>query len=258
MYEDETMVEMDDNVEADDTLPEDIVEDEDESEDEVQYLDDDQDEEEPQDSDEPEEEEEEQKQPSEPGWIKQRVNKAVEKALAQQKAEFEKMMAPIREKMMEDEAQELVRTRKVSDIETARELVRYRQGQAQQPEPEQPRDEQGRFTSQEEVIEQARTQARIDELRKQAAKIKAAGGPDVIAEFSENEDIKKRVINEELDFYDVADIMRKNTRRRPPSPMRTPNGVNGIGQNSIESMTDAQFRKLDKMLDEGVRFTQRR
>jgi hypothetical protein len=59
-----------------------------------------------------------------------------------------------------------------------------------------------------------------------------------------------------MDFYDVAKQMKG--KKRPPSPSRSPNGVNGIGPQSISSMSDAQFRKMDKMLDQGVRFTIRR
>jgi len=253
----ETMVDNDD-FEADDTLPEEIVEeDESEEEDLEEYLNEDEEEVEEQPAEEPE------PQASEPGWIKKRVAKEVEKAVARTRAEmqamFEEQMAPIREKMIEDQAQELVRTRKVGDIETARELVRLRQGQTVSPEAtsqqEQPRNEQGQYISREDLVESAKTEARIDELRKQAQKISAAGGPDVIAIWNSDEDIKMAVINGEMDFYDVAELSRP--KKRPPSPTRSPNGVNGIGI-SIENMSDAQFRKLDKMLDEGKRFTIRR
>ena len=91
-------------------------------------------------------------------------------------------------------------------------------------------------------------------LQHQADRIKANGGPDVIAEWRNNKEIHDAVIRGEMDFYEVAEQM-KGTRRKPPSPMRSPNGANSIGPTTIESMSDAQFRKLDKMLDEGVRFT---
>ena len=136
MNPEETMVEENlDTGATDDTLPDEVVEEEtDESEDLASFTD---------AEAAPAEEEPEQpaQQASEPGWIKKRVEKAVAKAIEQTRAEmqamFDQQMAPIREKMIEDEAQELVRSRKVSDIETARELVRLRNGQAA-PSAEQP------------------------------------------------------------------------------------------------------------------------
>ena len=86
--------------------------------------------------------------------------------------------------------------------------------------------------------------------------IKEETGLDVIAEWNRNPEVKRAVINGEMDFYRVAKQMQG--KKRPPSPMRSPNGVNGVGPQSITSMSDAQFKKLDKMLDQEVRFTIRR
>lgn len=267
---DETMVEEEfDDVEADDTLPDDIIE-EDESEEEefpeeeeldIDDLDDD-----PEESEEPEKEAPADEDPpaSEPGWMKKRIGKAVEKAVreteARMQAMFEQQMKPIREKMIEDEAQELVRSRKVADIETARELVRYRQGQAasapqEKEQVERPRNDRGQFVSQQQAVEEARTQARIDELSKQADKIKAAGGPDVIKEFTENPDIKRRVVSGELDMYDVARLMKKGNRAKPPTPTRSPNGATNVTPNAFANMSSKQFARFEKQLDDGGRYT---
>lgn len=264
----ETMVEEDfDNTEVDDTLPDGIVE-EDESEEDDEFIEEDFEsdeedgeevEEEP--DEEPEEDEEVAPPPSEPGWIKQRINKAVSKAVAQALAEqakqFEAQMKPIRERLMEEEAQDLLRSRKVGDIETARELVRLRQGQPasdSQREP-QPRNENGQFTSREQIAQQARNEARVDELYSQAQKIKARGGPDVIKEFTQNEDIKRRVVSGELNFYDVAEMMRKSGKKRPPSPTRSSNGASKVTTNAFNNMSDKQFERFEKGLDEGKRYS---
>ena len=246
----ETMVEQPDEIAADDTLEEEIVEEQDESEENLDDL--------MADEEKPAEEVPEQKGPSEPGWIKKRVNTAVQKAIAQTEARmqamFDQQMAPIREKLLNDEANELVRTGQVKDLETAKELVRYRQGMAEQNQPEedpQPRKENGQFAPKEDPA----TMARINMLKHQADKIKASGGPDVIAEWNSNEEIKEKVIAGEMDFYDVAEQMRQATKKRPPSPTRSPNGVNGVGPGSIWAMSNEQFARLDKKLDEGVRFT---
>lgn len=264
---DETMVEeeFDDAVE-DDTLPDGIIEadesdDEDFPDEEDLELPDEDEVEDEEYSEEEEEETPEPEPPKEPGWIKQRVQKAVDKAVAQalaaQQEQFNAQIAPLIAKMQEDEAQELVRSRKIADIETAREFVRLKNGQGatenpvatQQPSP--PRNEQGQFASREQI----ETETRINELKKQAEKIKAKGGPDVISEFMNNEDIKRRVVNGELDFYEVAEMMRAKPKRKPPSPMRSPNGAANVTPNAFMSMSDEQFDRIEKQLDKGVRYT---
>lgn len=250
----ETMVEQDNAEENLDDLPEDIVETEEEPEESLDSV---------VSEDEPAEEPKEpEPQATEPGWIKQRVNKAVQKAVAETEARmqamFEQQMAPIRKKMMEDEAQELVRSRKVADIETARELVRLRNGQPeapQAPKQEQPRQANGQFAPKEDPA----TTARIEMLRHQADRIKGSGGPDVIAEFNSNAEIKQKIISGEMDFYDVADYLKqKRSKRRPPSPMRSPNGASGNNPNAIDSMSDEQFDRMERNIKEkGARYSLR-
>ena len=251
MEPNETMVENVPETEVDDTLPDEVVEEEqDESEDLAAYT----------ESEEPAQEQpvEESTPSSEPGWIKKRVEKAVTKAIAETRAEmqamFDQQMAPIRAKMMEDEAQELVRSRKVSDIETARELVRLRNGQSaapqEAPKQERPRQANGQFAPKDDPA----TTARINMLQHQADRIKANKGPDVIAEFQNNKEIKQKVIAGEMDFYDVADYLKnQKPSRRPPSPMRSPNGASGQNPNAIESMSKEQFARMEKKISEGAR-----
>ena len=164
-------------------------------------------------------------------------------------AMFDQQMAPIRAKMMEDEAQELVRSRKVSDIETARELVRLRNGQPAPAPQEQPRQSNGQFAQKTDPA----VDAQIKMLKHQADRIKASGGPDVIAEFQNNPEIKRKVIDGTMDFYEVAEHLKKSSSRRPPSPMRSPNGASGINPNAIDSMSDEQFERMERRISEGAR-----
>ena len=92
-------------------------------------------------------------------------------------------------------------------------------------------------------------------LRHQAETIAKRGGPDVTKEFTNNEEINQKVISGEMDFYDVADYLKeqKSSRKRPPSPMRSPNGASGQSPNAIESMTDEQFARMEKRIAEGAR-----
>lgn len=194
----------------------------------------------------------------EPGYVQRRISKAVEKALAEQREAFEAQMAPMREYMLNQEAQELVRTGKVKDLETAKELVRYRQGQPQ-PQPQsqepQPRNERGQFVSRQQQGDDPVITARISMLQHQADRIKASGGPDVIAEFQNNEDIKEKIVSGEMDFYDVADQMRQKTASRKKSaPMRSANGANGAPGNAISDMSDEQFDRFVKKVQGGGRY----
>jgi len=192
---------------------------------------------------------------TEPGWIKKRVGAAVDKAIRETeqriRAEYDAKLAPLMERMLEQDAYELVQSGQVKDLETAKELVRYRQGQAQPVKEEQPRNEKGQFAPK-EAAENDRT---ADFLARQAQKIKQNKGIDVMAEFNNNEETRQKVLSGEWDFYDVADSMQeKQARKKAPAPMRSSNGASGAEKSTIASMTDEQFDRLNKRLEEGARF----
>lgn len=196
----------------------------------------------------------------EPGYVRSRIDKAVAKAIAEtearMQANFEQQIAPYREHMLEMEAQDLVRTGKVKDLDTARELVRYRQGQPQPERQEQPRNEQGQYTSNQEPSRDPATQARIDMLEYQAKKIKDQRGVDVIEEFRTNNKVKQKLVSGEWDFYDVADYM-SGKNKRAPAPMRSPNGASGANRTAIENMSDEQFDRLVRNVQGGKRYSQK-
>lgn len=195
---------------------------------------------------------------TEPGWIKRRVGAAVDKAIRETeqriRAEYDAKLAPLMERMLEQDAMELVQSGTVKDLETAKELVRYRQGQGQPVKAEQPRNEKGQF-AQKESGEDGAVQVRISMLQHQADRIRDQRGVDVIAEFQNNPETKQKVISGEWDFYDVADaIKERKAARKAPSPMRSSNGASGAEKSTIASMTDEQFERLNKRLEEGARF----
>lgn len=250
--EEETMVEQLSTAE-DDTLAEPVEEEKDESESLESIL---------SEEGQPEEEtpraQEEQTGSSEPGWIKKRVEKAVTKAVAETEARmqamFDAQMAPLRAKMLEDEAKELVRTGAVKDLELAKELVSLRQGQpVQKAETPQPRDERGQYTSGTDPA----VQTRIRMLQHQAESISKRGGPDVRAEFTNNEEIKMKVISGEMDFYDVAEYLKENKPKKAQAPVRSPNGASGSRPNAIAEMSDAQFKRMEDNISKGARYTLR-
>ena len=248
----ETMVENEDfETEADDALPESVEEEDMSDEESLESL--------AEDEGQPDEQPQQQKK-SEPGWMQKRIGKAVEKAVAEterrMRAEFDQQMAPIREKMLNDEARELVRQGEFKSLERAKEYLQLKQGttpQAPAAEPTpQPRNEQGQFAPKNDPA----TTARVDMLAHQAEAIRKKTGVDVIEVFSNDEDIKQAVMSGEMDFYDLAETM-KSDRKRPPAPMRSPNGAVGSNPNAIDTMSDEQFERMEKRIREGARYTLR-
>lgn len=191
---------------------------------------------------------------TEPGWIKQRVSKAVEKAVAEAEArvtaQYEAMLAPIRESVLDRQAEDLVKSGEFKTLDIAKEYVRLKggvQSAKAETKPEakaeakaaQPRDEKGRFTE---------THVRADLLAKQAQKIMDRRGLDVMQAFNADETIRNRVLSGEWDFYDVAENMPQRTS---PVPVRTSNGAANTGAVSISSMSDEQFKRLQANLANG-------
>ena len=204
---------------------------------------------------------------TEPGWIKGRVEKAVRKAVQETEqrmtAQFQATLAPLYESMLERQADDLVRSGEFRSKETALEYVRMKNGQPATPperQTQQPaRDAQGRFTAQQEPQAEGQSnpvaKARADLLAHQAEKIKANRGLDVMQAFNANPEYKHKVLSGEWDFYEVADAMQQEggTRRTPPPPIRSSNGVTP-GKFDVANMSDAQFAKLQAALASGKVF----
>lgn len=198
----------------------------------------------------------------EPGWIKQRISKAVDRAVkeAEQRvrAEYESMLEPIRSDVMERQAKELVAQGEFKNLDRAKEYVRMKNGMAPQTQDEgvneaPQRDERGRFAPrQQPVDDDPMTRARADLLAAQAHKINTVKGVDVMQIFNSDPEVRQRVLSGEWDFYDVAEA----ASRKPSAPamMRTPNGAGAPSGISIASMTDAQFRRLQENLAQGRRY----
>lgn len=207
-----------------------------------------------------EEQQPEQKGTTEPGYVQKRIDKALARERDSMRAEImaqvEAQYAPIRERLLEMDAQELVRKGEVKNIELAKEILRYRQGLPAQQETrntaEQPRQQNGQFAPKQD----AAITARIDFLAEQANKIKAKTGIDVIEIMDNDPNIKNKIVSGEMDFYEVAEtVKQKPARRGPPAPTRSSNGASGQSPNAIDSMSKEQFARLEKKISEGARIS---
>lgn len=198
---------------------------------------------------------------SEPGYVQGRIEKAVTKALAEKtaaiKAELEAEYKPLKDRLLEMDAQELVRTGEFKTVERAKEYLLLKQGQTPAPEQQpkqvndQPRNDKGQFAPKEDPVKTARNQI----LRKQAAKIKASTGIDVVEECTDP-DLRQKILSGEADMYDALDFVRsqKSKRKRPPAPARSSNGASRSNTNAIADMSDEALERMDRRLEEGARY----
>jgi len=184
------------------------------------------------------------------GWFKQRISKAVDKAVAEAEArmaaKYEAQIAALNEERLERQAQALVSRGEVKSLEMAKEYLRLKGGEQQQ-ESEQPQAEESKDDP---VI-----QAKADMLARQANKIKAARGLDVMAAYNSDQEIQRKIASGEWDFYDVADNLDAG-ERHTPVPARASNGAKNEPV-SIRNMTEAQWKEFNKKLDHGGRFRAR-
>lgn len=210
----------------------------------------------------------------EPGWIRNRIDKAVSKAVAENtakmQAEFDRQLAPIRESMLAREAQMLVEAGEFKSKERALEYCRLKNGMpAVAPEtPAEPsadkpaRDSNGRFAKADSAASGApdpTQQAQANLLARQAQRIKSKTGLDVMQLFNSDPEIQRNVLSGEWDFYDVAEEMKLGKpRSNAPTPIRSSGGASGNVDMTIANMTDEQFAKLQANLASGHRYDMRK
>ena len=187
----------------------------------------------------------EQNEPKDAGWFKQRIAHAVNKAVAETQAklqEYERQIQELQSERLERQAQELVSSGEFKSLDRAKEYLQLKGGRVE--EPQQP-------TQEEQPEVDPVVQAKADMLAKQAAKIKASRGIDVMAAYNQDPDIQRRLASGEWDFYDVADSLE--SRPKAPAPVRNANGARNEPV-SISKMTDKQWKELNRRIDSGGRF----
>ena len=196
---------------------------------------------------------------SEPGWFQKRWNKEVGKLTSQirdeVRNEYEQQFAPIRDRLLEMDAKELVRQGEFKSIERAKEYLQLKQGISptvtQEKPAEQPRQQNGQFAPKQDPV----IQAKIDILAAQAEKLKQKTGVDLIEVMDSDPKIKDAIVSGKMDFYDLAEQMNGQMKRKPPAPSRSPNGASGqTAPNAIDTMSDEQFERMERKLSPGARY----
>ncbi len=193
------------------------------------------------------------------GWIQRRIQEGVQKQLQQAlvkerariAAEYDAKLAPLKEAMLQREAEDLVRTGKVASKDIALEYLRLKNGlapQASQPQ-QSPRNERGQFVTQEQG--QAQEAERYGGmLIAQVKAIEAATGLNVMDAYNADPEVKRRILSREWDFADVLKHMTGQTPAGLPTPTRRPNGQ-GPAARSVNDLTGEQFSRMQKYLERG-------
>jgi hypothetical protein len=175
----------------------------------------------------------------EPGYVAKRVSEAAEKAKAsaireteeRMTAYFEKQIAPLREAQLNRDADDLVKQGEFKSRERALEYLRLKQGVP----PVQQTQEKQREEAPVKPLRDPALQARAEMLMKQAEKIMAKTGVDVMAVFNSDISVRQKVSANEWDFYDIADSIKSQpakpvsehtqAKAEIPPPMRTSNNA---------------------------------
>jgi hypothetical protein len=204
------------------------------------------------------------------GGIKGRLLASEQKGYSRGKAEaeaswqqerdrYEARIAELQEYEIRDEAKKLADAEHIS-LAIAERLIRAEKGlparqqtPEQQPRQDQPRDEHGRFTARDSG--DSDVQAYAKQLLDQATQIKRLTGLDVMSLYNSDDTVKRRISSREINFFDLAEEMKNGSRKMPPV-VRASNGTTD-GKKGILGMSDAQFERMDELIDQGVRFNVR-
>lgn len=202
----------------------------------------------------------------EPGWFKRRMEQHDKKLKGDFQRElqavrdsYEAQLTPLREASYRREAEQLVADGEFKSIDRALEYVRLKDGapvqqiSSPEPQPEQSRDAQGRFTKKADSEVAQYAQRLVD----QAAVIHDATGVDVMALYNNDPDVKQKINSREWTFADVyKHAAQGNKRPAAPAPVRSSNGV-ALGDMNIARMSKSQLEKLDELLAQGVKIDMR-
>jgi hypothetical protein len=210
---------------------------------------------------EPEPEKETAPPSKEPGWVKKRIDSALQKQLpemvaaeaAKIRAEYEAQLKPLREAQLSRDADELVQQGEFKSKERALEYLRLKQGMPTPPVQDEPvRNERGQFVAKETIPPEVK--ARADRLMAQAEYAKKMDNIDPLEIYRSNPDVARLVNSGEWDFSDVV----KAAKGQPtPTPVYTSNAATPSRRGPHELSKD-EWARLNENLAKGVKVDMRR
>lgn len=182
----------------------------------------------------------------------------------QERAQYEERLSRLEELEIKQDAQTLAQQEKIS-VALAERLIRAERGKPaaavqetqQSQQQERPRDAQGRFVSQQQS-RQTQQDARVQELYQQTRNIQRMTGMDLLSVFNSDEEIQRRIGSGEIDFYDLAREMQQGSTKKRVPPVVPRTSGNTAHANGVMDLSDAQFDRLDRALEEGTVYDMRR
>jgi len=101
-------------------------------------------------------------------------------------------------------------------------------------------------------------QQRANELFAEAQTIKDTTGVDVYAMYTQDPEVKQKILSGEWRFKDVYNAHKEQeARKATPAPVRSSNGM-AIGDMSIAKMSASNFDQLNALLAQGKTIDMRR
>ena len=161
------------------------------------------------------------------GRIKGAESRGYERGKREVEEQYRQDLEELANLRLERDAKELAEQEKIS-VSMATRLLRA---------------ERGVSAPQKEAHNSVEERAQV--LYNQANTIKNVTGIDVLEMFNNDQDIHQKVVSGEWDFTDVA----KSYKQHVPAPVRS-TGQTGIEGRSIANMSDEEFEKFDKLLDD--------
>lgn len=207
----------------------------------------------------------EQKEPAkepakEPGWVKKRIESALEKRLPELlavereklRAEYDLRLKPLLEAQMERDAADLVAQGEFKSKDRALEYLRLKQGVPIPPSVpnEVPRNERGQFAKPDPEVRE-----RAARLFAQAEYALEMDGIDAMEIYRTDAEVARKVNSGEWDFKDVVRAVK--AAQSVPPPIRSSNAAMPQKRGPMD-LSKEEFRKLNDNLAKGVKVDMRR
>ena len=200
----------------------------------------------------------------EPGWVKKRIDSALQKELpnlvaaevAKVKAEYEAQIKPLREAQLARDADELVKQGEFRSKDIALEYLRMKQGLPVQAPVTPTASPRAEAEAREADAVPPDIRARAARLMDQAEYAKKIDGIDPLAIYHSDPEVQRKVNSGQWDFTDVV-MAAKGQTASPPSPIHSSNAALPQKRGPLE-LSSKELQTLNENLRKGVKVDMRR